>query len=747
MPSYDDEDIFAGGLADRAYSLRNMPISESPEQAEKDRYDILTRLAGSVPGIPSDIFNLARDADYYLAKKASEMTPEEKRLSPFSNIGLMQYSSQAPQEETTPFEDRFATTEYFQKQMGGDPQNPISIIGDVLSMVTQPEVVALKALPFIAGISKAKKGIESLEAAKKSTQGIGALEETKRMLQEQVNTLARNENFVSPSISAMIKAPRNLKGQGILEYLNKNAKPKELEYLGINDYIARNPNATMDDVIKHASDNQVRINKHIIQDNQAPLLEFRTSTPDTDPLDGSDLWAGGTEDLVYGLTRQSRQAEIKEELLKHYNNAYSSDTFDRRINKELPVKVESFDDIPADMVDEVIDDYAKAQYYENPYELIEPDLPDMGNTFAFGNEEVGYQLFINGERVTDTNNVPYSATEAQIQLRNAMEENMGTDPFRLAGEEDFPSEAQYKQYVDKTLPGGDNYREIVFEWENAPMTHRETDHFDSETAIAHALARDRKLADGTDSLHIDELQSDLHSEGSKSGYQLADDVAARTANEIDDFLKDTPYSFHVKDGTTGIVLMPEDRFTSMADLRYADPEGHNMAIGKNTSKLLEDLGEEKIIELVKKAKPFMEEGRIPNYPYKDDWHKLGLKQMLLEAIENGKDALSVSGSLPIKNRYSEQYSTFYETLYDKKIPSEMKKLANKYGGTFEKGRLEVDDVFPTWRAEIGDTGDELRQLDTNILKITPEMKQKILAEGVESFKGGGLVQDIDIFAE
>jgi len=27
------------------------------------------------------------------------------------------------------------------------------------------------------------------------------------------------------------------------------------------------------------------------------------------------------------------------------------------------------------------------------------------------------------------------------------------------------------------------------------------------------------------------------------------------------------------------------------------------------------------------------------------------------------------------------------------------------------------------------------------------MKQKILAEGVESFKGGGLVQDIDIFAE
>ena len=36
--------------------------------------------------------------------------------------------------------------------------------------------------------------------------------------------------------------------------------------------------------------------------------------------------------------------------------------------------------------------------------------------------------------------------------------------------------------------------------------------------ILHALVRNRKLEDGTGTLHIDELQSDLHQKGSKLGY-------------------------------------------------------------------------------------------------------------------------------------------------------------------------------------------------------------------------------------
>jgi hypothetical protein len=104
-------------------------------------------------------------------------------------------------------------------------------------------------------------------------------------------------------------------------------------------------------------------------------------------------------------------------------------------------------------------------------------------------------------------------------------------------------------------------------------------------------------------------------------------------------------------------------------------------------------------------------------------------------------------------RYSDKYEKFYKSLYDQKIPSEMKKLANKYGGKFEKGKLDEVDTFGNEPAF--DTRAELRRkinVDANIIRITPEMKQKILEEGLSSFALGGSVnnfiapEDINIFA-
>ncbi len=50
-----------------------------------------------------------------------------------------------------------------------------------------------------------------------------------------------------------------------------------------------------------------------------------------------------------------------------------------------------------------------------------------------------------------------------------------------------------------------------------------------------------------------------------------------------------------------------------------------------------------------------------------------IKKMLLQAVEEGKPAISVSGSAPIKARYvsgndaiDEKNFRFYENLYDKK---------------------------------------------------------------------------------
>jgi hypothetical protein len=360
-----------------------------------------------------------------------------------------------------------------------------------------------------------------------------------------------------------------------------------------------------------------------------------------------------------------------------------------------------------------------------------------------------------------------------------MQEELGTDPFRLVDDDDadFMMGTKWKSEVDNSLPGGNNYREVVFRWDNAPVAHNATDHFDDDQAIAHALIRDRKLEDGSNSLHIDELQSDVHTAGSKYGYStleneakfkpkfearekhiqtevdklkpliqkyvdryvpptdlpnlgFSDDVAKsaatkRTKTEVDKFIKG------MKDARGRQRAMIFNDFQSYAsnELKFNIPDYDMM----DNLKLQIDQSTE-LSENFLKA--------VPNYPYKDDWYKMGIQQLLVDAVDEGKDAISISGSLPMKQRYSDKYASFYETLYDQKIPSAMKKIANKYGGKFEKGSLDLADTFgergvmegiPSYETE------EIANATANIIRITPEMKTNILEGGLQAFAKGGAV--------
>ena len=122
---------------------------------------------------------------------------------------------------------------------------------------------------------------------------------------------------------------------------------------------------------------------------------------------------------------------------------------------------------------------------------------EYGNTFAYGNDDVGYQTFINGERIDMADygydDVPYSQNEAEIRLQNIMEEREDIDIGMYSGQQ------QYKRYVDDTLPGGKNYREDVYIYENAPFGDETggQSHFDDSNQLAHMLGRDRVLEDGT----------------------------------------------------------------------------------------------------------------------------------------------------------------------------------------------------------------------------------------------------------
>jgi hypothetical protein len=86
---------------------------------------------------------------------------------------------------------------------------------------------------------------------------------------------------------------------------------------------------------------------------------------------------------------------------------------------------------------------------------------------------------------------------------------------------------------------------------------------------------------------------------------------------------------------------------------------------------------------------------------------------------------------------------FFERFYDKTLPKSMDKIAKKYGGKFEKGKLDIDDTLTDAPIKFDEPAfqdaleDEL--VKANILRITPEMKAKIKKEGLPLFNMGGKV--------
>ena len=653
------------------------------------------------------------------------------------------------------------------------------------------------------------------EAAKKTKdKGIAGLSESQAVKESAKETILKyakdDDGFLSPSLEALIKsAPPNLKGKQITEWLsanaNKGVKPKELEYLGVDEFVANNPKATISEVLEGVSSNKVKVGKAVYGD-EGTFLKFDVNMPERDPISGKP--AVDEQVLMEKERLQMRDDFSQDEFVRYVNGR----TTTRRIPFNDIDELEDFvkqGNITSDEYNKLIDAYAADVYRKNPFEMItpkgDPAITEQ-NIFAYGNDTEGYLIYSNGEDITNKLDPPMSRAEAQIQIQNELE-NIG---FRNTSE----GAARYKTYIDETLPGGANYREVVFTWDNAPVPHDVVDHFSEDNQIAHALVRNRKLADGKQTLHVDELQSDLHTKGSSVGYRLSDAELYKIKQEIDPILDGTSFTFvrHAADGEPGLAYPREgdiDGFFSLGNFRmYANADAtkrkdmfkitSDQISGKRTTesldpnlpvgkKLLIELGgdRQKIDKFVDTIRPLIDEGPIPNYPFKDDWYVMSLKQLLDEAVRKGDDAISVSSSLPIELRYSDQYSKFYETLYNAKIPSAMKKLANKYGGKFEKTKLDELDTYGPLQSErsmlqdardgeayaVGylkrnfDNFDQkygLKDIDeiinnmeetlnVNTIRITPEMREKILEEGLPSFAFGGPVlkpislNDIDIF--
>lgn len=169
---------------------------------------------------------------------------------------------------------------------------------------------------------------------------------------------------------------------------------------------------------------------------------------------------------------------------------------------------------------------------------------------------------------------------------------------QILAEPQSPPRARYGTY---TVPGGENYREILLTGEN----DYRSPHFDEPGILAHARVKDRDLSNGEKALFVEEIQSDLHQAGRKRGYLDAE--KQQRAAEIGDELE-------------AIFRSPE----------YAD-------IGNRRNDSLRGR-----IQVLQAERDRLERHAVPDVPFKktDEWMGLALKRLIDEAVEGDYDRIA-----------------------------------------------------------------------------------------------------------
>ena len=399
-----------------------------------------------------------------------------------------------------------------------------------------------------------------------------------------------DEGMYSSAVKSLIEdTPDNLKGKGLAQFINSKkfkskVKDEELNILNLNKYIDENPQANLEDVIEYAGQNKVIVKTSQYADSYDEFGK-QLKERQTELFLEAELVSADTKlNMVVGdKTQGARYLPVYAEDLYDVQDLVNKNDVDIA-NDLIQVAQKNFKiNLPANLspleklselkrtrqYPEIETTLAKQIYEGEPLQKIVPNPNRLKTDAETGYENPGfidsiyalrgidgnYRIYADGmdmtPRIMGDRDIPQvegkgyvltNEAETKVQLQSFLEEE------GLLKELSTMNEPKWKYIVDENMPGGANYREFVFNNDNAkiPSVFRSSHFPEEKNYLAHALVRDRKFQDGSLGLHIDELQSDLHQKGSKYGYktpqldQEVDDITNKIWDEgqgISDVIK------------------------------------------------------------------------------------------------------------------------------------------------------------------------------------------------------------------
>jgi len=292
-------------------------------------------------------------------------------------------------------------------------------------------------------------------------------------------------------------------------------------------------------------------------------------------------------------------------------------------------------------------------------------------------------------------------------------------------------DAQHEGY---TLPGGENYREVLLQHSDDDLFGGVPQHFAGTPSILASLRmKDRQDAEGDKVLHLDELQSDWGQEAKKAGTyspkeheQYLRDLEQRAAPLVAE-------EFGIPESTAR-AKMPE--WTRTGYLRH-----HHLADMLGESDEFDDRSMDDISRSVSSVRD------APYISKTEGWLNLGLKRALLEAAKHGHDKLAWTTGDMQADRYpggtEEQEAKRRAGMiqfYDKMLPKALLKLAQMHD---PEARF-TQSVVPVRKGD--EFGENIREEGHSLpaLEITPKMRESILKNGFVAYAQGGEVEGHEV---
>jgi hypothetical protein len=533
----------------------------------------------------------------------------------------------------------------------------------------------------IAGIAQSMIGLPSKVLRSKSMDGqggggIGGLSK-QEFNQQEIDTKARDGMFVSPLNKYLITtAPKNLKGQALLDHIKANQskggyKADEIRYTGVEEYIKENPEATTADAIDFISENKVRVQQNVYKDNvnsSEPELFQEPEFEPINPITGKDDSLEFAEDYYGGMKAGDEDYRIGTGAVRsHFMDLHADGTInDSQLdnvndkitasevrysgidNPEIPNQYLSDDELQL-----LSKNLSKTEYMSlapNKIIRINDDVgqPSLG---IYGNDVDGYKFF-QQNRLIDTPKIQTEG-EARIQMRQFMLDNsmIEGDLFQpIAGSAQFKTNYVLSKNQTLQFPGGENYEEIALvmhpEMNFKEMSPVGRGHYPKEkNLIGNMIKIDAKLADGSDTYHVLEFQSDPQQKGRKVGFD----------NEKDRNILQGEYSKAEKDLEQyykDVFDLSDDEFNN---LNFDSPETYANQMIENIRKRLDPTGVAKfdsprIREFENKRMAATTDELVTEYPFGENYHELVIKNAIVNAVRDGKSSVSFPSAATILDR-------------------------------------------------------------------------------------------------